>query len=76
MNYITKQSFDLSSELHLNKYENVLNLNSVTEILEQYRNLAQADCIPFPDPITITSSVQSALFFHYYTDYNSEGVKI
>ena len=64
MNYLTKHSFDLSSELHLNKYENVYILNSVPEILEQYRNLAQADCIPFLDPITITSSVQSLLFFH------------
>ena len=74
--YITKQSFDLSSELHINKYEILFILNSVPEILEQYRNLAQANCIPIPDPIAITSSVQSALFFHYYTDYNSEGVKI
>ena len=74
--YITKQSFDLSSELHINKYKILFILNSVPEILEQYRNLAQANCIPIPDPIAITSSVQSALFFHYYTDYNSEGVKI
>ena len=51
-------------------------LNSICEILEQYRNLAQANCIPIPDPITITLSVQSALFFHCYTDYNCEGVKI
>ena len=61
--YITKQSFDLSSELHINKYEILFILNSVPEILEQYRNLAQANCIPIPDPIAITSSVQSALFF-------------
>ena len=74
--YITKQSFELSSELHINKYEILFILNSVPEILEQCRNLAQANCIPIPDHIAITSSVQSALFFHYYTDYNSEGVKI
>ena len=71
-----KQSFDLSSELHINKYKFLYILNSVPEFLEQYRNLAQANCIPISDPIAITSSVQSALFFHYYTDYNSEGVKI
>ena len=74
--YITKQSFDLSSELHINKYKILLILNSVPAILEQYRKLAQANCIPVPDPIAITSSVQSAFFFHYYTDYKSEGVKI
>ena len=30
--YITKQSFDLSSELHINKYKILFILNSVTEI--------------------------------------------
>ena len=74
--HITKQLFDLSSELHINKYEILFILNSVPENLEQYRKLAQANCIPIPDPIAITSSVQSALFFHFYADYNSEGVKI
>ena len=72
---ITKQSFDLSSELHVNKYEILFILNSVPEILKQYRNLAQGNCIPIHDPIAITSSVQRALFFHYYTDYNSELIK-
>ena len=74
--YITKQSFDLSSELHINKYTILFILKSVPKILEQHRNLAQANCIPIPDPIAITSSVQSAVFFHYYTDYNYEGLKI
>ena len=58
--YITKQSFDLSSELHINKYKILFILNSVPEILDQYRNLAQANCIPIPDPIAISSSVQSS----------------
>ena len=31
---ITKQSFDLSSELHINKYEMLFILNSVPEIIE------------------------------------------
>ena len=51
-------------------------LNSVPEIMEQYRNLSQSKYIPIPEPSTITSSVQSALFFHYYKDYNAEGVRI
>ena len=33
--YITKQSFDLSSELHINKYEMLFKLNYVPEIMEQ-----------------------------------------
>ena len=32
--YITKQSFDLSSALHINKYEMLFTLNYVPEILE------------------------------------------
>ena len=62
--YITKQSFDLSSEIHINKYEMLFILNSVPEIMEQYRNLSQSNYIPIPEPVTITSSLQSALFFH------------
>ena len=49
---------------------------SWTTIMEQYRNLTQANYIPIPEPVTITSSLQSALFFHYYKDYNAEGVKV
>ena len=74
--YITKQSFDLSSELHINKYEMLFILNSVPEIMVQYRNLTQANYIPIPEPVTIISSLQSALFFHYYKDYNAEGIRI
>ena len=74
--YITKQSFDLSSELHINKYEMLFILNSVPEIKEQYRILSQSDYIPIPEPVTITSFLQIALFFHYYKDYNAEGVKV
>ena len=29
-----------------------------------------------PEPITITSSLQSALYFHYYNDYDAVGVLI
>ena len=74
--YITKQSFDLSPELHINKYEMLFILNSVPEIMEQYRNLSQSNYILIPEPVTITSSLQSALFFHYYKDYNAEGVRL
>ena len=74
--YITKQSFDLSSELHINKYEMLFILNSVPEIMEQYRNLSQSNYIPIPEPVTFTSFLQSALFFHYYKDYNAEGVRL
>ena len=51
-------------------------LNSVPEIMEQYRHLSQSNYIPIPEPITITSPLQSALFFHYYKDYNAEGVRV
>ena len=51
-------------------------LNSVQEIMEQYRHLTQYNYIPIPEPVTITSSLQSALFFHYYKDYNAEGVGV
>ena len=44
--------------------------------MEQYRNLSQSNYIPIPEPVTITSSLQSALFFHYYKDYNAEGVRV
>ena len=74
--YITKYSFDLSSELHINKYEMLFILNPVPEMMEQYRNLAQSNYIPIPDPVTITSSLQSALCFQYYKDYNAEGVRV
>ena len=32
--YLTNQSFDLLSELHINKYEKLFILNSVSEIME------------------------------------------
>ena len=69
-------SFDLSSELHVSKYELLFILNSVPDILEQYRNISQTNFVPLPEPITITSSLQSALYFHYYKDYNAVGVLI
>ena len=74
--YITKQSFDFSSELHINKNGMLIILNSVPEILEQERNLTQSNYIPIPEAVTITSSLQSALFFPYYEDYNAEGVGV
>ena len=74
--YITKQSFDLSSEIHINKYEMLFILNSVPELMEQYRNLTQPHYIPIPEPVTITSSLQSSLIFHYYKDFNAEGVRV
>ena len=74
--FIAKQSFDLSSELHVSKYELLFILNSVPDILEQYRNISQTNFVPLPEPITITSSLQSALYSHYYNDYNAVGVLI
>ena len=71
--FIAKQSFRLSSELHVSKYELLFILNSVPDILEQYRNFLQPNFIPLPDPITITSN---ALYFHYYNDYNVVGARI
>ena len=50
-------------------------LNSVPEIMEQYRNLSQSNYIAIPEPVTITSSLQSALFFHYFKNYNAQGVR-
>ena len=41
---------------------------------EQYRYVSQCSCVPIPEPETNASSLQSALFFHYYKDYNAEGV--
>ena len=70
--FISKQFFDLSSELHINKYEMLFIVSSVTEIMEQYRHISQSNYIPSPEPVTITS----ALFFHYYKDYNAEGVRV
>ena len=32
--------------------------------------------VPLPERITITSSLQSALYFHYYNDYNAVVVRI
>ena len=74
--YIAKQSFDLSSELHVSKYKLLFILNSVPDILEQYRNISQTKYVPLPEPITITFSLQSALYFHCYNDYNAVGVLI
>ena len=51
-------------------------LNSVLERMEQYRNLSQSNYIPIPEPVTIILSRQSALFFHYYKDYNEEVVRV
>ena len=39
--FIAKQSFDLSSELHVSKYELLFILKSFPDILEQYRNISQ-----------------------------------
>ena len=74
--FIAKQSFDLSSVLHVSKYELLVILNSVPDILEQHRNISQTNFVPLPDAITKTSSLQSALYFHYYNDYNAVGVRI
>ena len=64
--FIAKKSFDLSSDLHVRKYE--FNLNSVRDILKQHRKISQTNFAPLPDPITISSSLQSALYFHYYNE--------
>ena len=74
--YITKQSVVLSSELHINEYEVLLILNFVPEIMQQYRNLPQSKFIPTPQPVTSSSSLQSAPFFHYYQDYNAEWERV
>ena len=54
----------------------VVHLNSVPDILEQYRNTLQTNFVPLQDPIAINSSLQSALLFHYYNDGNVVGVRI
>ena len=74
--FIAKQSLDFSSELHVSKYELLFILNSVPDILEQYRNISQTNFFPLPEPITINSLLQSVLYFHYYNDYNAVGVLI
>ena len=76
--FIAKQSFDFSSELHVSKSEFLFILNSIPDILEQHRNISQINFVPLPEPIPITktSSLQSALYFHYYNDYNAVGVRI
>ena len=76
LEFIAIPSFDLFSELHVSKYELLFILNSVPNILEQYRNISQANFVPLPEPITITSSLQSALYFNYYNNYNALGVRI
>ena len=40
--YIVEQSFDLLTELHINKDEMPFILNSVPEIMEQYSDLSQS----------------------------------
>ena len=42
--------------------------------MEQYRNISQSNYIPIPGPVTITLSLQNALFF--FKDYNAEGVRV
>ena len=51
-------------------------LNSVPEIMEQYKNLTHSNYVPIPEPVTITSSLHGKLFFHYYKDYNADGVRV
>ena len=51
-------------------------MNSVPEIMERYKNLSQSNYIPIPEPVTITSSLQSAMFSHYYKDYNTVEVRV
>ena len=54
----------------------VFSLIFLPEIMERYRNLTQSNYLPIPEPVTITSSQQSALFFHYYREYNAEGLRV
>ena len=61
--FFGEHSFDLSSDLHVCEYEMLFNLNSAPDILEQYRNISQANFVPLQDPITIASSLQSVLIF-------------
>ena len=51
-------------------------LKSVPETMEQYRNLSQSTYILVSEPVTITSSLQSAFFFFHHKDYNAEGVRL
>ena len=64
------------SKLLINNYGMLFILNFVPEITEQYRNLSLSNDIPNPEPATITSSLQSALFFFYYKGYNAEGARV
>ena len=57
----------------------ILKLNSVPESVEQFnnlRNLFQSIYLPIPEPATITSSLQSALFVHYHQDCNAGGLRV
>ena len=74
--FFAKESLDLSTELHVSKHELLFILNSVPDILELYTIISETNFVPLKDPKTITSSLQSASYFHYYNDYNVVGVRI
>ena len=68
-----KTAFRFVAKLHIKKYETLFTLNSIPEIMEQHRNLSQSSYTPIPEQVTINSSLQGALFFHIYKNYNAEG---
>ena len=72
----SKHFFDLSSEWHVNKYKLLFILNSLPETFEQHRNGSKTNFVPLSHSITITFSLKSALYIHYYNNYKVVGVWI
>ena len=59
--YITKQSFDLSSELHINKYEILFEFCSRN--FRTVQKSSTSELYPIPDPVAITYLYKARCFF-------------
>ena len=69
--HIAYQSYKLTAELHLTRKEILFILENLKLIKKWYDNISKTLFIPYPTPKFVKTPQQSALFLHFFKDFQS-----
>ena len=69
--HIAYQSYKLTAELHLTRKEILFILENLKLIKKSYDNISKTLFIPYPTPKFVKTPQQSALFLHFFKDFQS-----
>ena len=69
--HIAYQSYKLTAELHFTRKEILFILENLRLIKKSYDNISKTLFIPYPTPKFVKTSQQSALFLHFFKDFQS-----